>query len=880
MLQFRIFNKSFILKILAFTFVLSFVACSNQKNTVTSRAFHNLTAHYNVYFNGNESFKVGEANIKRSFKDDYSLILPIFIYDEKNAIQPAVGDMDNTIKKMSKMIQFHSIKAKPKHKRGTKTAKQKAFETKAEYCKWIDDGYLFMGRSHLYRHEFDAAIQAFQFVIKTYPTEPIIYDAMLWTLRTYVSAGKFDDAREYLNEIRNTKDFPKKLEGQLALIVADYHIKEKRYKEAIPELEKAIEYEKKKKKRARLTYILAQLYQQIGDFTQSSELYAKVIKMHPEYEMEFNAQISRALVYNENQGDEELLKQMTKMLKDDKNYEYLDQIYYALANIDMKNGDKPAAIQKYKLSAQKSVNNDQQKGLSYLALAEIYYQTPVYDSAGLYYDSTMTFLSKKYENYAKVSAVAANLNDLIKNIKIVEREDSLQSLAKMGEVERNILIDKTIQDIKNAETRRQQEMQNDMRRGNDLRNELDPFGEQNSKGSWYFYNPMSVSRGQSEFVRMWGQVKLEDNWRRKNKSVIMEDTNVENAEDEAVNPDDDATNPLKRAYYLKDLPKTPEDFTASDDRIIDALLSIGVIYQERFKDTEASAKSYEELLSRFPKNKYLLTIYYNLYEMYSQIGDHTTADIYKRKIISEFPDSRYAKMFTNPNFLRELLAAQSQVSNLYQLAYTNFNNRNYAAVVNMVDGAMQQYPDNLLLPNFLFIKSMSEGAIYQPDKSKMLTGLKFIVEKYPNHEVGIKAKETITFLESEDKERQRLLDEESIYAVNPETPHYYVFVPIMASVDINKVKFDVMNFNIEKYASTDFTTEFADLNPTTKLLVNKQFKNKDEANIYFFNLKTDEFVKKYMDTHFTHFVITEGNFKRMIDSKMYEPYLRFYQKNY
>ena len=32
-------------------------SCTTKKNTVVTRSYHNLTAHYNVYFNANEVYK-------------------------------------------------------------------------------------------------------------------------------------------------------------------------------------------------------------------------------------------------------------------------------------------------------------------------------------------------------------------------------------------------------------------------------------------------------------------------------------------------------------------------------------------------------------------------------------------------------------------------------------------------------------------------------------------------------------------------------------------------------------------------------------------------------------------------------------------------------
>ena len=34
--------------------------CSTKKNTLTRRMYHNLTSHYNIYFNGDMAIKDGE----------------------------------------------------------------------------------------------------------------------------------------------------------------------------------------------------------------------------------------------------------------------------------------------------------------------------------------------------------------------------------------------------------------------------------------------------------------------------------------------------------------------------------------------------------------------------------------------------------------------------------------------------------------------------------------------------------------------------------------------------------------------------------------------------------------------------------------------------
>ena len=66
------------------------------------------------------------------------------------------------------------------------------------------------------------------------------------------------------------------------------------------------------------------------------------------------------------------------MLKDDKNIEYLDVIYYGLAELSVRENKIDEAIPLYKKSVAKSVTNDAQKAISSLQLGEIFYERQNY----------------------------------------------------------------------------------------------------------------------------------------------------------------------------------------------------------------------------------------------------------------------------------------------------------------------------------------------------------------------------------------------------------------------------------------------------------------------------------------------------------------------
>ena len=57
--------------------------------------------------------------------------------------------------------------------------------------------------------------------------------------------------------------------------------------------------------------------------------------------MQFSARLKRAFLG----GDAKLVKELRKMLRDEKNAEFKDQIYYALAQIDKTNGNEAGVFE-------------------------------------------------------------------------------------------------------------------------------------------------------------------------------------------------------------------------------------------------------------------------------------------------------------------------------------------------------------------------------------------------------------------------------------------------------------------------------------------------------------------------------------------------------
>ncbi len=871
-------DKNFIFLIL-FVF---FMSCSTKKNRFTSRTFHNTVAKYNVYFNGKESFKIGKNKIEDAFQDNYTTVLPVFVYGKKSIKDLAVSDMDKTIRKCSKVIKKHSITVKPKKKSGSLSKRKKAFYDKNEFCKWVDDSHFLMGKAHFYKHDFKKAEKSFNYILTEYAYEEIKYDALIWLARTYNETKSFTKAKTTLDILTDDRKMPKKYKKDFLITYADFFLKQRKWEEAIITLKSSIKETRKRKWKARYKFILAQVYQKIEEYKEAFELYKDISKMNGvPYDMVFNAKINSAVSFDVGLGNSaEMKKQLKKMLKDEKNISYKDQIYFAMANIFYKEDNEEKAIENFKMSAKTSIENDNQKAASYLALGDIYFKKPNYADAQFYYDSAMTYLEKNFPDYDQIKLKTKNLNELIKYDKTVNFQDSMQVFAGLDENTRNDLIDKIIERVIEEEQERKLAEEEAKSRNNDQF--FDPaLAAQNrnsnrgGKGKWYFYNQQSIQFGESEFSRKWGKRELEDNWRRKNKASTTELNDEEELEEETQLAITDIKTP---EYYLQLMPLNDSLMKISHKKIKNSLFKMGKVYKNKLLDYKAAVETFENLNIRYPENSYKLTSIYYIYQSYVSLKDNSNANFYKTKIIQDYPKSKYARMFTNPNFWEELKERDKIVSKLYTETYNFYNSKNYQKVIKNCKNAKYEYPDSDLIPKFDFLNALAFGKTKNNEILKQL--LIKIVNNYPESDVKKPAEEMINYLEND-----ALTDEERatrLYKYNAKSLHYYfVILKNSKKIDVNSLKFNFYDFNSDNYKETDFKVSSLDFNKKFKIITIKTFDNKDDAMSYYGEiLENNKIFGKIKKSEYQQYIISAENFEVFYKDKVRITYKVFFEKYY
>lgn len=851
-----------IVRVFLVIFLLFSSGCSTKKKSWVNRQFHNTTAKYNGYFNGNESIKNGIRKLDESFVDDYTTILPVFKTGDLKKSKSIHSYMDKAIKKGSIVIQKHSMKIKGK-----------------EYCKWIDDNYLMVGKSYFYKGEFEDAIKTFSFIKNEYKNNEIQFDASLWLVRALVEKKDFMTADVELDELTNNRKFPKKLDVDLAKISADFYLQQANYPLALEQLLKIDKLVKRKNKKVRFNYIMAQLYQQKSNYRSAKKKYEQVLKSSPEYEMVFNAKMNLARSLESGSRDNQKMRQnLLKMTKDDKNKEYLDQIYFTLAEMDINNSDTLAAIDNYLLSTYNSIENNTQKSLSFLALARIDYNRSLYKEAKVNYDSTLFYMDEDFRKYEGAKEKHEILQELVYNLDVISLQDSLQALASLPKAKLSQLISQLIQtEIKKesealeVERSKQQMLYENNRNGG----KGEQFGNSTSGGKWYFYNPATLSFGLSEFRKIWGKRKLEDDWRRKDKKIV----NVFVIDSIATDSEEVVTKNKKDPnYYLEKLPKTDEDFANSDKMIKESTYQAGVIYKNSLNEYIKSSELFMNLLSRFPYDKnYAALAYYNVYINHLEVGKDLEAGVMKNLLLHNFPNSVYAQLLTNPNFQDQLIGLQNEDELAYQGVYQLYVTKQYIQVIEKC----KLVSDDDYQSKYLFLKALSFSAL--KDSSECINILDKIVSIDKDASI---IKEAIYLLEAiknpgkvKKANEQALTD--SPYLFRSGNTHMSLFILPKEGVDINYLKILISDYHAKDFENEVFEISAMLLGLDKHLLMIKTFDNSSDAVDYNQLIMEDvDIVNQLNKSDYKVLAISFENFKEFYKNKDVEGYYNFFKKNY
>jgi len=280
---------------------------------------------------------------------------------------------------------------------------------------------------------------------------------MLWLAKTYVERDFITQADRLFKQAESSGSGDKELMEELYPSMAHFYIYTEQYDSAIPALEQAIETSRDRELRARYAFIIGQLLMMNGSQANAVEYFDLAAKWSRDYEMTFNAKLNSKLAGLGSSSPAAIAEALEKMLKDRKNEEYLDQIYFQIAKTYLEADNFTKAEEYLQLALDAASNNPTQKTEIYYALGEIYYGKDKFDLAYDNYSAALSSMSKTDGRYRGLEERKTSLVEISKHLKQVNLQDSLMMLASLSDDElkkraEGIVRDRKMKEQKAEET--------------------------------------------------------------------------------------------------------------------------------------------------------------------------------------------------------------------------------------------------------------------------------------------------------------------------------------------------------------------------------------------------------------------------------------------
>lgn len=862
----------------AVAFIILTGACNKDSDKGLNRLWQNMNARNNAYYHGKLRLDRVVRKLQTGFKDNFNEVLPVFAYGDENTLKAQANEVDEVIKKCSKII----------------TARPKS--------KWVDDAYLLMGKAYFFKGDFYAAIETFQYLENRYKGTPIVSEARIWILKSYDFLGRYGDAEAFYSEMKSSDKTPREMMPFFNAVTTDLYIREKKYGAALEYMRLAMPYARTKPAKARFNFILGQLYALNQKPDSAIMAFSMVNKYDPPYEMEFSAQMNIIALFDPKDPSQikRARRNLQNMLRDDKHEDNFDKIHFVLGNLALLEKNTDEAIRQYTQALQVSRSQPAQKAMVYLALAELYFNQPVYRLAQAYYDSAALVIPKEAPRYEEIKFRQETLNDLIRNITIVQREDSLQLLAKMPPAELDKRIDEIIRQEKEAERQKKLKAEEDKFKqtlpggGQPLPGGPALAGGGGAEG-FYFYNPVMMTQGKTEFQRKWGNRTLTDDWRygSKEKSASTED------ETEGAQAGGKETKPAKREVddeeklkgipeekrrFYRDLPLTDEDLKESDEKIALALMNIGVIYYERLKDYPEAIRAFSTFVTRFQRHELEPKAIFYLVKCYRETGNKEDENRSFENLKRRYPESDYIPILEGKRVTQgaALEEGDAEINRFYEATYALYEKGKYKEARAQIRKADSLFAGNSIEARFALLEAMIIGKT--EGKENFIIALEDIIVTYPGTEIAVKASSILDVLKAADAETK--MDSAQLAMMNAfrydrMDIHYAMIYFPSAKQNTNKAKLAAVEFNAKFFAGVTLDIQAVMLDKNTQALVIKEFPNDVKVMDYIKRLEAN---KKSLDDvpliGYKFIGISNKNFGELLKNKQLTLYEKFYQQNY
>lgn len=653
-----------------------------KKFTFPRRVYNNTVSRFNYHFNARQLLMEIEERAAAAHPDDYTRLLPFYPFELKET----AGDplLDTVIYKCTAGILLHDLRSD-----------------------WVDKLYLLLGRAYLLQQHFDSAGVVFQYINYAFAPKDDGYDvpigsnasntngvftvatrenkswwkkiiskppsrneSFLWQARNLIEQDNSVEAATLLELLRKDQEFPSRLQPMLYEVAAYVAYKQGIWQQSAKELAQSIQLDPSRADFDRAAYLCAQLFALGGQNTDAVNWFNRAIKEthDPLLEIYARLEVTELAVSAQNNAIQQNLEELLKMAKRDKYESNRDIIYFAAAQLQIKQKNWQEAIELLQKSIAFSNQNELQRDKSFLQLADVYYLRKNYGLALACYDSLRLPLPDPIDA-KRVAERKPALKIIAGNQSIIQREDSLQQLAALSAEERALVVRKIWRQLRKEKGLKDLPVVDPVGINNPMNNP----GLFNTAGSgeFYFLNTNLRNKGFNEFKTRWGTRPNVDNWRR--QSMVNRTLNQINPTSGqpgvmvAASVQEDKDKEISPESLYKNIPLDDLKMGESNDRLLKALLENALTFQNQLEDYPSAIEIYEFILQRFPESAEVEPALFHLSYCYGKLGNTTAAKMMSERLLKEYPSGKSAQQLKLANQPKAKDPSTIRYENIYNL---------------------------------------------------------------------------------------------------------------------------------------------------------------------------------------------------------------------
>lgn len=905
--------------------------------SIPRQIVQNTFTHYNYYFNADKKMDEAVANMLRTRKDNYDSLLVLFPFNPDKDSSLLAPDMDSIIYKASMGIQIHDPRTK-----------------------WGDDLYLLLGQAYFYRGNYSEASASFRYILslrdkrKKKPNESesvytkkngkdlsiaqqdkkgvlsflqhrsVHNESLLWLARTYTQMKQEGNAESVIDLLETDPNFPKDLQGRLALEKSFIYLNQKDYKAAATQLNiVADDNNMPNWMRMRSAFIAGQIAQSRGEYTASASSFKKVIDLNPKVDMDFYARknLAYSMMYAGG-AQEESIAALKKVLNDGKYQSYYEQVYYVLGRLSANTGNNAEAIAYLTESIRSPKSTTKQKALSFATLGNVFYKTGDYEAAKNAYDSAATFASFMAKDSLMELALkrSSALISVTAPLRTIREQDSLIALGTMPEKEMRAEVRRYIRKLQQQRADsifKSEQVSAGTTNGNSAGGGNSPYA------NWYFNNTALVQQGVNEFKRKWGNRQLADNWRRSAAMSGMANNNSNqnggggNSNGDAPDIEVDENGIPTEEALVALIPRSKSEIDEAHTLIRRAYMDASNAYIKDLEDYPPAVKMLDTLDRRYPNHEFKDEDLYLRYLTFIRQGKVPDARRYADELQQKYPQSKYAALVKPRETPNESQTGVNEGA-FYEETYGLVLDHKYAWALDKVKQAKVDYPQGKYAKRFTIVEGISLAGMSQYKPADSL--IKAFITEYPKDSLRPWADAILKYIQQNMPKDTAVMKVDTVkaagvspvtgspaaakplpnaaggfppdvapapkasapaYIYRPEAEHMVLFVFGVMDSRASGFRAGVSDFNTFKFNNLGLSTDIQVLSAENGVVAIKTFRNLTAAQIYMNNLKTTgQLFREYKQGEYQLIYISDFNYEKLLIDKDMKAYLQFYRASY